>query len=148
MDRVASLSISGTGKLVSAHARVPVATALYAPGQDSYPQSDAPVHDRFVNVLVTPDEAARGIDKVVLYASESGPVTIRIPAGIRDGQKLRLAGHGAPVEGPAPEAPGGHFGDMFGQFFGQPPPAADEAPATGRGDLYCTVRVVQFNAES
>ena len=51
--------------------------------------------------------AATG-DTVTLSKPDGGRITTRIPAGVKDGQKIRLKGKGMPAPGP-----GGEPGDMY-----------------------------------
>lgn len=59
----------------------------------------------FVSVPVTFTEAALGCR--IEVPTVDGPVHVRVPAGIRSGQKLRLSGRGAPA------IMGGGRGDLF-----------------------------------
>jgi len=62
-------------------------------------------HDLYIEVPVTPWEAALGA--TVDIPTLDGHARLKISAGVRAGQKLRLAGKGLPK-------PGGHgFGDLF-----------------------------------
>ncbi|MGW8320293.1 MAG: DnaJ C-terminal domain-containing protein [Thermodesulfobacteriota bacterium] len=77
-------------------------------------QQPAKGPDRTTELKVTLEEAARGATKSVTVSSagKQQTLTVKVPAGIRDGNKLRLAGKGDP----------GH-------------------PGTSPGDLYLVVRV-------
>ena len=61
-------------------------------------------HDLDLEVPLAPWEAALGAQ--VEIPTLSGPVTMKVPAGTRAGQKLRLAGKGLPK-------PGGGAGDLY-----------------------------------
>ncbi len=83
-------------------------------GRGSGAQPAAKGADRTTELTITLEEAASGAQKSVTLAAagKSQALTVKIPAGIRDGNKLRLAGKGDP----------GH-------------------PGTPPGDLYLVVRV-------
>ncbi|MDO5740611.1 MAG: DnaJ C-terminal domain-containing protein [Ornithinimicrobium sp.] len=53
-------------------------------------------------------QAAATGDTVTLSKPDGGRITTRIPAGVKDGQKIRLRGKGMPAP-----APGGEAGDMY-----------------------------------
>ena len=83
-------------------------------GQGFGAQPAAKGADRTTELTITLEEAASGAQKSVTLAAagKSQAFTVKIPAGIRDGNKLRLAGKGDP----------GH-------------------PGTPPGDLYLVVRI-------
>jgi curved DNA-binding protein len=58
---------------------------------------------------VTIEEAHRGAEKHVTYQGPAGPreIKVRVPAGIAEGQRLRVAGRGEPAHG------GGAAGDLY-----------------------------------
>jgi len=58
---------------------------------------------------VTIEEAHHGAEKPVTYQGPAGPkqIKVRIPAGIAEGQRLRIPGHGEPARG------GGAPGDLY-----------------------------------
>jgi curved DNA-binding protein len=58
---------------------------------------------------VTIEEAHDGAEKLVTYQGPAGPkqIKVRIPAGIAEGQRLRIPGHGEPARG------GGAPGDLY-----------------------------------
>jgi curved DNA-binding protein len=58
---------------------------------------------------ITIEEAHHGGEKQVTYQGPAGPreLTVRIPAGIAEGQRLRIAGRGEPGHG------GGAAGDLY-----------------------------------
>jgi curved DNA-binding protein len=59
---------------------------------------------------VTIEEAHHGAEKQVTYQGPAGPkqITVRIPAGIAEGQRLRIPGRGEPAHGG-----GGAAGDLY-----------------------------------
>ncbi len=61
-------------------------------------------HDLYLEVPVTPTEAALGT--AIEVPTLEGRVRLKIPAGARSGQKLRLAGKGLPT-------PDGAHGDLY-----------------------------------
>jgi curved DNA-binding protein len=61
-------------------------------------------HDLFLEVPVTPWEAALGAS--VQIPTLAGPVNLKVPAGTRAGQQLRLSGRGLPT-------PKGTAGDLY-----------------------------------
>ena len=67
-------------------------------------------HDLFLDLPVTPWEAALGANAKI--PTLAGAVSLKVPAGTRSGQQLRLAGRGLPM------------------------------PQGGAGDLYATVEIV------
>ena len=81
-------------------------------------QQPAKGSDRTADLNVTLEEAARGAKKSVTLSSSGKPqaLTVTIPAGIHDGNKLRLAGKGDP--GP----PGTPPGDLYLVVRVQPHP--------------------------
>ena len=58
---------------------------------------------------VTIEEAHHGAEKLVAYQGPAGPkeIKVRIPAGIAEGQRLRIPGRGEPAHG------GGAPGDLY-----------------------------------
>jgi curved DNA-binding protein len=58
---------------------------------------------------ITVEEAHRGAEKHVTYQGPAGPkeIKVRIPAGIAEGQRLRVPGRGEPSHG------GGAAGDLY-----------------------------------
>jgi len=58
----------------------------------------------YINLSITPWEAALGAE--VQLSTLSGPVALKVPAGARSGQKLRLRGKGMP-------SPRGTPGDLY-----------------------------------
>src|SRR5690625_2352481 len=68
----------------------------------------------------------------VRLTSNGKPMTVRIPAGVRDGQKIRLRGKGAPGDAGAPS------GDLVVTVKVQPHPVFSRS---GRSDLRVTVPV-------
>ncbi len=61
-------------------------------------------HDLFLDLPVTPWEAALGADAAI--PTPAGAVKLKVPAGTRGGQQLRLAGRGLPT-------PQGGAGDLY-----------------------------------
>jgi curved DNA-binding protein len=61
-------------------------------------------HDLFLDLPVTPWEAALGADAAI--PTPAGTVKLKVPAGTRGGQQLRLAGRGLPT-------PHGGAGDLY-----------------------------------
>jgi curved DNA-binding protein len=66
-------------------------------------------HDLYMDVPLAPWEAVLGT--TVEVPTPGGPVRLRVPAGTRAGQHLRLPGRGLPH--PHGTGPGGH-GDLYG----------------------------------
>ena len=81
---------------------------------------------------VTPDEAVLGTS--VEVPTPDGPVTVKIPAGVRAGQSLRLRGKGWPT-------PKGQRGDQFVRIEIAIP--KDEALTTGERELYEKIRAAR-----
>ncbi|MGH8850931.1 MAG: DnaJ C-terminal domain-containing protein [Casimicrobiaceae bacterium] len=61
-------------------------------------------HDLFLDLALTPWEA--GLGATVEVPTLAGPVNLRVPAGTRTGQQLRLSGRGLP-------RPQGSAGDLY-----------------------------------
>lgn len=61
-------------------------------------QADAPGHDLETTVDLTLDEVARGATRTLKVGDDGNArtVEIRIPAGVREGSRVRAAGEGAP----------------------------------------------------
>jgi curved DNA-binding protein len=74
-------------------------------------------HDLDIEVPVAPWEAALGAQ--VEVPTLDGAVSMKVPAGAKSGQKLRLAGKGLP-------RPGGGAGDLYAVLSIVVPPAASE----------------------
>ena len=75
-------------------------------------------HDLYLEVPLTPWEAALGA--TVVIPTLEGQARLKIPAGVRAGQKLRLAGRGLPK-------PAGHgSGDLFAVLQIVVPPVPSE----------------------
>lgn len=72
-------------------------------------------------LTITLEEAATGLEKVILFARQKGPkeenakLSVSVPAGVKDGQRLKLAGEG---DSPA----GGSPGDLYVIIALQPHP--------------------------
>ena len=81
--------------------------------------------------------AAASGDTVTLSRPEGGTLTARIPAGVKDGQKIRLRGKGMPSP-----APGGEAGDMYLHV------AVTPHPVFGQDGLNLTVDVPVTFAEA
>lgn len=73
----------------------------------SHPVFQADGHDLTVKVSLQPWQAALGAK--VEVPTLDGPVTMKIPAGVQGGQRLRLRGKGLPRKGKTP-------GDLFAQI--------------------------------
>jgi curved DNA-binding protein len=71
-------------------------------------------HDQEHDVEITLEEAARGAVRLLLIGSRQ--VEVRIPAGVADGSRVRVAGEGAPSRG------GGAKGDLYLTVRLQPHP--------------------------
>jgi len=84
-------------------------------------------HDLDIEVPVAPWEAALGGE--VEVPTLHGAVSMKVPAGAKSGQKLRLAGKGLP-------RPGGGAGDLYAMLNIVVPPAASE----GEKKLYEELR--------
>ncbi len=69
-----------------------------------HPLFQPSAHDLYLEVPVTPTEAALGT--AIEVPTLEGRVRLKIPAGARSGQKLRLAGKGLPT-------PDGAHGDLY-----------------------------------
>jgi curved DNA-binding protein len=74
-------------------------------------------HDLYLDLPLTPSEAALGAS--VEVPTMAGPVALKIPAGTRSGQKLRLSGRGLPK-------PGGGAGDQYAVAQVTVPPVLSE----------------------
>src|ERR1041385_8527522 len=74
-------------------------------------------HDLDIEVPVAPWEAALGAQ--VEVPTLDGAVSMKVPAGAKSGQKLRLAGKGLP-------RPGGSAGDLYAVLSIVAPPAVSE----------------------
>ena len=70
---------------------------------------DADGEDIAYELPVTVEEAHQGAEKQVSYQGPAGPkeIKVRIPAGIAEGQRLRIPGRGEPAHG------GGAAGDLY-----------------------------------
>ena len=77
------------------------------------PQRGADVTARTTIDFIT---ATKG-EQITLQTAEGKPITVRIPAGVADGQKIRLRGRGRP----SPD--GGETGDIVVQVTVRPHPA-------------------------
>jgi curved DNA-binding protein len=81
----------------------------------SYPPGPMPGRDIEADILVTLHEAVHGSERVITLQSPGAPgeaprtreVRFRIPSGVTEGQRIRLAGYGAPG------VSGGRDGDLF-----------------------------------
>ena len=74
-------------------------------------------HDLEIEVPITPWEAALGAE--IEVPTLEGAVRMKVPAGAKSGQKLRLAGKGLP-------RPSGGAGDLYAMLNIVVPPAASE----------------------
>jgi curved DNA-binding protein len=82
-----------------------------------HPLYRADGHDLYLDLPLTPSEAALGAS--VEVPTMAGPVALKIPAGTRSGQKLRLTGRGLPK-------PGGGAGDQYAVAQVTVPPVLSE----------------------
>lgn len=85
-------------------------------------------------------EAAMGSTRRIAasgLASSSDPVTFRLPAGVKDGARLLVAGRGAPSE-----APDGPAGDLYVIVHVIPHPLLVREGS----DLHCTIPITMFEA--
>jgi curved DNA-binding protein len=81
----------------------------------SYPPFPVPGRDIEADILVTLHEAVHGSERVITLqtpggggeASRTREVRFRIPSGVAEGQRIRLAGYGLPGRN------GGRDGDLF-----------------------------------
>ncbi len=80
-----------------------------ARSQHTPPREPLKGQDRRADISITLEEAASGLTKdiTMAFSGEKESLTVKIPAGIIEGTKLRLAGKGDP--GP----PGAPSGDLF-----------------------------------
>lgn len=69
-------------------------------GGFSAPRGPRPGHDLNATTTLSFRDATAGA--TVRLSSNGSPMTVRIPAGVRDGQKIRLRGKGAPGDAGAP----------------------------------------------
>jgi curved DNA-binding protein CbpA len=67
-------------------------------------QDGADIHDR---ICISPELATAGGPYAYLLKPVSKKLVVKIPPGVRDGQRIRLAGMGAPGRN------GGKDGDLF-----------------------------------
>lgn len=88
----------------------------FGPGGQGRPGSGPlPGHDIEADILVTLHEAVHGSERVITLQSPGAPgeaprsrkVRFRIPSGVLEGQRIRLAGYGGPGRN------GGRDGDLF-----------------------------------
>ena len=83
-------------------------------------------HDLDLEVPVTPSEAALGAQ--IEVPTLDGEVAMKLPAGSKSGQKLRLAGKGLP-------RPGGGAGDLYAAIQIAVPPSLTERERELYGEL-------------
>jgi curved DNA-binding protein len=83
-------------------------------------------HDLFLDLPVTPWEAALGAS--VAIPTLAGAVNLKVPAGTRGGQQLRLAGRGLPT-------PQGGAGDLYAIIQIVMPPDLTERERSLLGEL-------------
>ena len=80
-------------------------------GRGGFGFGPMPGSDLQAQLTLTFEEAVKGVTKTVRLNSDAlaGPmeVTVRIPAGVRNGQRIRIAGKGAP------SSDGGDSGDLL-----------------------------------
>ena len=67
-------------------------------------EKGADIHDR---ICISPELATAGGPYAYLLKQMSKKLVVKIPTGVRDGQRIRLAGMGAPGRN------GGKDGDLF-----------------------------------
>jgi curved DNA-binding protein len=101
-----------------------------------HPLYRADGHDLYIDLPVTPWEAALGAE--VEVPTLSGRVSMKVPAGSRSGQRLRLSGKGLP-------RPGGGSGDLYAVLGIVVPPTLGEREKA----LYAELRdASNFNPRS
>lgn len=107
-------------------------------GQGGFGRRAAAPRGQDVEARSTIDfRAAASGDTITLSKPDGGTITTRIPAGVKDGQKIRLRGKGMPSP-----APGGEPGDMYLHITVTP------HPVFGRDGLHLTVDVPVTFAEA
>src|SRR5690625_2403588 len=94
------------------------------------PRGPRPGRDVNATTSLSCRDATQG--DTVRMTSNGSPMTVRIPAGVRDGQKIRLRGKGAPGDAGAPA------GDLVVTVQVQPHPVFSRS---GKNDLRVTVPV-------
>lgn len=100
-------------------------------GSGSFKQDGADAH---ADITISFDDAVSGCEKVLQVQEENGRVSslkVRIPAGIDEGQNVRLKGQGAPGVG------GGNHGDLMLKVHILPKPGYERKG----NDVYVTVNI-------
>jgi len=107
-----------------------VLSGMFGGGGFSAPRGPRPGRDINATTSLSFRDATQGA--TVRLTSNGSPMTVRIPAGVRDGQKIRLRGKGAPGDAGAPA------GDLVVTVQVQPHPVFSRS---GKNDLRVTVPV-------
>lgn len=87
-------------------------------GGSCHSQRPAKGNDLTMDLSVSLEEMLSGAEKTIAirHAGKTEKVSVKVPAGIEDGKKLRLSGHGSP------SPMGGPAGDLYLKIHQQPHP--------------------------
>lgn len=104
--------------------------AGFGPGGAGFPAEELPVADAEAEVDLTLGEVLRGTTREVSLSGSRRRVEVKIPPGVREGSRVRVAGEGG-------RGAGGRKGDLYLRVRVAPDPSFER-----RGDdLQTTVRV-------